>query len=67
MFNQLKYYLKLNKKVLKFNEIKQEIKKVFIKIKKDNYKNYFLYAYDKNKLTLPKKITKKRKQKLYKD
>ena len=67
MFNQLKHYLKLNKKVLKFNEIKQEIKKAFTKIKKQHYKNYFLYAYDKDKLTLPKKSTRKRKDKKYKD
>ena len=67
MFNQLKHYLKLNKKVLKFNEIKQEIKKAFTKIKKQHYKNYFLYAYDKDKLTLPKKSTRKRKSKIYKN
>jgi transposase-like protein/transposase len=67
LFNQLKYYLKLNKKVLKFNEIKQEIKKAFTKIKKQHYKNYFLYAYNKDKLTLPKKSTRKRKDKKYKD
>ena len=67
MFNQLKHYLKLNKKVLKFNEIKQEIKKAFTKIKKQHYNNYFLYAYDKDKLTLPKKSTRKRKEKMYKD
>ena len=34
MFNQLEYYLKLNKKVLKFNEIEKEIKNAFTKIKK---------------------------------
>jgi len=67
MFNQLKHYLKLNKKVLKFNEIKQEIKFAFTKIKKQHYNNYFLYAYDKNKLTLPKNITRKNRQKNYKD
>lgn len=67
LFNQLKHYLKLNKKVLKFNEIKQEIKKAFTKIKKQHYKNYFLYAYNKDKLILPKKSTRKRKDKKYKD
>ena len=67
LFNQLKHYLKLNKKVLKFNEIKQEIKKAFAKIKKQHYKNYFLYAYNKDKLILPKKSTRKRKDKKYKD
>ena len=67
MFNQLKYYLKLNKKVLKFNEIKREIKKAFTKIKKYHYKNYFLYAYDKDKLNLQKNNTRKKKSKIYKD
>lgn len=33
MFNELKHYLKLNKKVLKFNEIKKKIKTAFTKIK----------------------------------
>jgi transposase len=51
MFNQLKHYLKLNKKVLKFDEIKKEIRTAFTKIKKNNYMNYFLYAYDKEKIT----------------
>ena len=67
MFNQLKHYLKLNKKVLKFNEIKQEIKIAFTKIKKQHYNNYFLYAYDKNKLKLRKNITRKKIQKIYKN
>jgi len=68
VFNQLKYYLKLNKKVLKFDEIKVEVRKAFTKIKEDNYKKYFLYAYKKDKLILPsKESTKKRKPKIYKD
>lgn len=66
MFNQFKYYLKLNKKVLKFNEIKLEIKKAFTKITKQHYKNYFLYAYDKDKLKLPKNIIKNKVSKKYK-
>ena len=45
--SSVKYYLKLNKKAFKFNKIKKEIKNTFTKIKKDNYNNYFLYAYDK--------------------
>ena len=47
LFNQLKHYLKLNKKVLKFEGIKIEITNAFKKIKTINYKNYFLYAFDK--------------------
>jgi len=42
-FNQIKHYLKLNKKVLKYNELNNEIKNV----KKENYMNYFNYAYKK--------------------
>ena len=37
VFNQLKHYLKLNKKVLRFDEIKLEIRKAFSKIKPENY------------------------------
>jgi transposase len=68
LFNQLKHYLKLNKKVLKFDEIKTEIKNAFTKIKKKHYINYFLYAYQKDKLVLPSKdTTLKRKLKVYKN
>lgn len=67
-FNQIKHELKLNKNVLKFNELKDEVKKAIKKVTKDNYKNYFLYAYDKEKLKLPDKkdSTLKRKSKNYK-
>ena len=61
----MKYYLKLNKKVLKFNQIKVEIKKAFTKITKQHNKNYFYYAYDSDKLTLPN-ITKRKTTKNYK-
>jgi transposase len=68
LFNQLKYYLKLNKKVLKFEGIKREITNAFKKIKTINYKNYFLYAFDKEKLKLPSRVsTLRRKLKFYKD
>jgi len=40
LFNQLKHYLK-------FEGIKREITNAFKKIKKKNYKNYFLYTFDK--------------------
>ena len=54
-FNQIKHYLKLNKKFLKYNELKLEIKKAIQKVKKHNYKNYFLYAYKKQDLRKYKK------------
>lgn len=36
-FNQIKHTLKLNKKVLKFNELKLEVKKSIKKVTKMNY------------------------------
>lgn len=66
-FNQIKQYLKLNKKVLRFPALKKEVEKAIKKVSNDNYKNYFLYAYRKYKLTLPKgKSTRQRKPKKYK-
>ena len=48
--------------------IKIEIRNAFKKIKKINYKNYFLYAFDKKKLKLPSGVsTLRRKLKFYKD
>lgn len=68
-FNQIKHNLKLNKKVLKFNELKKEVKKSIEKVKRINYKNYFLYAYKKEELRKYKKgiSTLVRKPKNYKD
>ena len=67
-FNQIKHYLKLNKKVLKFNELKEETKKAINKVSKENYKNYFNYAYKKENLRKYKKgiSTLRRKPKNYK-
>lgn len=67
-FNQVKHYLKLNKKVLKFTELKKEVKKAIENIKPKNYKNYFNYFY-KNKTIrkyTKKNSTKKKKLKNYK-
>ena len=58
-FNQIKHTLKLNKKVLKFNELKIEVKKSIRKVKKNNYENYFEYAYNKSKSYKQKKNEKK--------
>ena len=38
LFNKIKHTLKLNKKVLKFNELKLEIKQAINKVKEINYK-----------------------------
>ena len=55
-FNQIKHYLKLNKKVLKFDELKQETKLAIDKVKKNNYENYFNYAYKKMNLGNTKEV-----------
>lgn len=66
-FNQIKHHLKLNKKVLKFEELEKEVKNAIKSVKKENYKNYFLYAYKKDKLKKPsKKSTRRRTPKNYK-
>jgi transposase-like protein/transposase len=66
-FSQIKHYLKLNKKVLRFNDLKVEIRRAIRKVKKEHYKNYFLYAYKKDELKLPTGVsTLKRKLKNYK-
>jgi len=49
-FNQIKHYLKLNKKVLKYDELNNEIKDAINNVKKENYVNYFNYAYKKENL-----------------
>ena len=68
-FNQIKHYLKLNKKVLKYDEIVVEIKNAIKQVKKENYKNYFENAYNKDvyKDYVKKDSTLKRKPKNYKD
>jgi len=68
-FNQMKHYLKLYKSK-NYNELTLNLKKSIKNIKKDHYKNYFIYAYNKdyykNKQT-SKKSSKHRKPKIYKD
>jgi transposase-like protein len=67
-FNQIKHSLKLNKSTLKFNELEQEVKNAIYKVKKENYENYFTYAYKKEELRKYKRgiSTLKRKPKIYK-
>jgi hypothetical protein len=38
-FNQIKHYLKLNKKVLKYDELNNEIKDAINNVKKENWKS----------------------------
>ena len=68
-FNQMKHYIKLDKPNT-FTELEKSVKVSIDKIKEDNYKNYFIYAYNKdyykNKQN-NKKYTKRRTLKVYKD
>ena len=60
-FNQLKYYIKLDKP-LEYEDIKRSIKKSINNIKINNYNNYFLHSFDIKYLIKPKKISTKRKK-----
>ena len=68
-FNQIKYYLKLNRKILKFNELEIKIKNAIDKVKPENYINYFNYAYKQkdNRIYTRKISTRKKKSKIYKN
>ena len=46
-FSQMKHYLKLYKSK-NYNELTVNLKKSIKNIKKDHYKNYFIYAYNKS-------------------
>jgi len=45
-FNQMKHYMKLLK-AKSFIELKENLKKSIKNIKDEHYKNYFIYAYNK--------------------
>ena len=68
-FNQAKHYIKQDKPK-NFNSLKESLKNSIDKIKKNNYENYFIYAYDKKSYKDNKKNSKKsskhRKPKIYK-
>ena len=65
-FNQIKQYLKLNKKVLRFPQLKLEVENAINKVTKENYKNYFRYAYTKFNNKTKTKSNVERKPKNYK-
>ena len=68
-FNQVKHYMKLSKSN-DFTELNSNLKKSINNINKDNYKNYFIYAYNKDlyKTLKRKKLsTKHRTLKIYKN
>ena len=68
-FNQFKHYIKQDKPT-NFNLLKESPKNSINKIKKENYNNYFVYAYDKKSYKDNKKESKKsskhKKPKIYK-
>ena len=53
-FSQMKHYLKLNKSK-NYNELTVNLKKSIKNIKKEDYKNYFTYAYNKDSYKKKKK------------
>ena len=68
-FNQVKHYMKIYKSN-DFTELNSNLKKSINNINKDNYKNYFIYAYNKDSYkTLKRKklSTKHRTLKIYKN
>ena len=68
-FNQMKHYVKLDKPNT-FTELEKSVKVSIGKIKEENYKNYFIYAYNKDyykNKTNKRKYTKRRTLKVYKD
>ena len=68
-FNQVKHYMKIYKSN-DFTELNANLKKSINNINKDNYKNYFIYAYNKDSYkTLKRKklSTKHRTLKIYKN
>lgn len=67
-FNQIKTYLKKNRNVENFQQLEKNVENVIDKVKPENYKNYFEYAYNlKECYELKKKpSTRRRKLKNYK-
>ena len=67
-FNQIKTYLKKDRNVANFQELEKNVEKAINKVKPENYKNYFEYAYNlKEGYELKRKSsTRQRKLKIYK-
>jgi hypothetical protein len=67
-FNQVKTYLKKDRNVANFQELEKNVEKAIDKVKPENYKNYFEYAYNlKEEYELKRKTsTRRRKLKIYK-
>jgi transposase len=67
-FNQIKTYLKKNRNVENYQQLENNVNKAIGKVKPENYKNYFEYAYNlKEGMNLQRKpSTRRRKLKIYK-
>jgi transposase len=68
-FNQMKHYIKLDKPTT-YLTLNNSVKTSISKIKPENYKNYFIYAYNKDYYKTykkSKKYNRRREQKIYKD
>ena len=66
-FNQVKHYIKLDKPST-FIKLKESLSNSILKIKIDNYNNYFIYAYNKEIYKINSKKSSKYKQpKIYKE
>ena len=65
-FSQLKHYIK-KESPISYSDMNKVIERVFTKIKEKNYRNYFLYAFDKDAVKKKhlKDSTLKRKRKVY--
>ena len=67
-FNQVKHCLKQNRSVLRYNELNKSVENAIAKVKPENYRNYFNYAYDKEQFKIPsKRSTRRRTLKKYKN
>ena len=67
-FNQIKTYMKKDRNVGNYQQLENNVDKAIEKVKKENYKNYFEYAYNlKEGYELKRKpSTRRRKLKIYK-
>ena len=65
-FSQLKHYIK-KESPISYSDMNKVIERALTKIKEKNYRNYFLYAFDKDavKKKYLKNSTLKRKRKIY--
>jgi len=67
-FNQIKTYMEKDRNVGNYQQLEHNVDKAIEKVKKENYKNYFEYAYNlKEGYELKRKpSTRRRKLKIYK-